>query len=108
MTNPLKSLSLQELWELFPIVLSPHQPQWAELAHEEIGTLSELLAGFSPILNHIGSTAIPDIQAKPIIDILMEVPAEAKRGNSEDIGRCRLYLHGGFRNAAEFQQRIYT
>ena len=79
MANLLKSLSLQELWALFPIVLSPHQPQWAEWAQEEIGTLSELLVEFSPILNHIGSTAIPDIQAKPIIDILVEVPAEVKR-----------------------------
>ena len=35
MISPLKSLSLQELWELFPIVLSPHQPQWAEWAREE-------------------------------------------------------------------------
>ena len=35
MTNPLKSMSLQELWELFPIVLLPHQPQWAEWAREE-------------------------------------------------------------------------
>ena len=88
MTNPLKSMSLQELWELFPIVLSPHQPQWAEWAEwarEEIGTLSELLTEFSPILNHIGSTAIPDIQVKPIIDILMEVPAEAKRTEIQKI-----------------------
>ena len=66
-------------------MLLPHQPQWAEWAHEEIGTLSELLAGFSPILNHIGSTAIPDIQAKPIIDILVEVPAEAERAEIQKI-----------------------
>ena len=85
MANPLKSLSLQELWELFPIVLSPHQPQWAEWAQEEIGTLSELLTEFSPILNHIGSTAIPDIQAKPIIDSLVEVPAEAKHAEIQKI-----------------------
>lgn len=83
--NPLKSMSLQELWALFPIVLSPHQPQWADWAREEIATLSGLLAGFSPILNHIGSTAIPDIQAKPIIDILAEVPAEAERTEIQKI-----------------------
>ena len=85
MANPLKSMSLQELWVLFPIVLSPHQPQWADWAREEIATLSGLLAGFSPILNHIGSTAIPNIQAKPIIDILVEVPAEAERAEIQKI-----------------------
>ena len=31
---------------------------------------------YSPIINHIGSTAIPDIQAKPIVDILVEVSPE--------------------------------
>ncbi len=79
MNSPLKELSLQELWALFPIVLSPHQPQWEEWAQEEIDTLSGLLADFSPVFHHIGSTAVPNILAKPIIDILVEIPAEVDR-----------------------------
>lgn len=71
--NPLQNLTLTELWELFPIVLSPHNPQWPEWAKEENDALSAVLSAHTPIINHIGSTAIPDIQAKPIIDILVEI-----------------------------------
>lgn len=64
---------MTELWELFPIVLSPYNPQWPEWAKEEINALSGLLSAYTPIISHIGSTAIPNIQAKPIIDILVEI-----------------------------------
>ncbi len=66
-------MTLEELWQLFPIVLTPHQPQWKDWAHEEIMKLSGLLKEYAPIINHIGSTAIPGIQAKPTIDILVEI-----------------------------------
>lgn len=70
-------MTLKELWQLFPIVLTPHQPQWKEWAREEIEQLSLILSDCSPVINHIGSTAIPAIWAKPIIDILVEVPEDA-------------------------------
>ncbi len=62
----LKNMTLEELWELFPIVLSPHNPQWSVWAEEEMRLLSSFLAQYNPIISHIGSTAIPEIQAKPI------------------------------------------
>ncbi|RLT76553.1 GrpB family protein [bacterium J10(2018)] len=71
-----KDMTLEELWILFPIVLTPHQPQWADRAQEEIEALSEILTGYAPVISHIGSTAIPCIQAKPIIDILVEIAPE--------------------------------
>jgi len=66
-------MTLAELWELFPIVLTAHNPQWSVWAEEEVRLLSSLLVKYHPIISHIGSTAIPDIQAKPIVDILVEV-----------------------------------
>ncbi|MDE6514002.1 MAG: GrpB family protein [Muribaculaceae bacterium] len=69
----LKAMTLEELWELFPIVLAEHSPMWAEWAREEIDFLSGLLSPCSPVINHIGSTAITNIKAKPIVDILVEV-----------------------------------
>lgn len=66
-------MTLEELWELFPVVLVPHDPRWEEWACSEIGYLSEILSDFCPRISHVGSTAIPDIWAKPIIDILIEV-----------------------------------
>lgn len=75
----LMDMTLEELWELFPIVLSPHQPQWKKWAEDEMRSVSKVLAAYSPILNHVGSTAIPSIQAKPIIDILVELPPDFDR-----------------------------
>lgn len=69
-------MTLEELWELFPIVLTPHNTNWREWAHEEIMELSTLLEDYNPIINHVGSTAIPDIQAKPVIDILVEINSD--------------------------------
>lgn len=72
----LAEMTLEELWELFPIVLSPHQPRWEKWAANEISLLSVLLADHSPVINHIGSTAVAGIMAKPIVDILVELPSE--------------------------------
>ncbi|MDE6497475.1 MAG: GrpB family protein [Muribaculaceae bacterium] len=73
----LKDLTLEELWELFPIVLSPHRSEWIAWAREEIGILAALLHEYSPRIHHIGSTAIPGIMAKPTVDILVETGARA-------------------------------
>ena len=72
-TKGLKDMSMEELWELFPIVLTSHNNQWCEWAKEEMQFLSSLLSLFQPVIHHIGSTAIPEIKAKPIVDILVEV-----------------------------------
>ncbi len=83
-------MTLQELWELFPIVLTPHQPHWKEWAITEIEHIAKLLGGYSPTITHIGSTAVPDIMAKPIVDILVEIPIgyhlTAVRGTMEEAG----------------------
>ncbi|MBD5298434.1 MAG: GrpB family protein [Bacteroides sp.] len=74
----LKDMTLEELWELFPIVLSPHNSKWASWADDEIRLLSTLLEEYAPVINHIGSTAIPDIKAKPIVDILVEIAPDVR------------------------------
>lgn len=85
MGKRLEDMSLQELWELFPIFLKPHNPEWKKWAKEEICALTRLLNHFSPSINHIGSTAISGIQAKPIVDILVEVPLECEYSQIREI-----------------------
>lgn len=75
----LEDMTLEELWRLFPIELVKHDPDWEEWAREEIELLSELLGDNILTITHIGSTAIPAIMAKPIIDLLVEIPADADR-----------------------------
>lgn len=72
----LEDMSLEELWALFPIVLAAPDPHWPEQAADEISCLHKSLGLPLSAFSHIGSTAIKDIMAKPIIDILIE--AECK------------------------------
>lgn len=72
-SKKLEDMTLEELWELFPVVLMPHQFHWKEWAEEEICSLEKTLSAYSPVCHHIGSSAIPGICAKPIIDILIEI-----------------------------------
>ena len=90
--NQLQDLTLAELWELFPIVLTAHNPQWSVWAEEEMRLLSSLLVKYHPIISHIGSTAIPDIQAKPIVDILVEISPDIEWQSITDIFERNGYI----------------
>lgn len=83
---------MQELWTLFPIILTPHNPQWKVWADEEIESLSGILASFSPQISHIGSTAVPGISAKPIVDILVEVSPESDWNEISNIMETSGYI----------------
>lgn len=87
-------MTQEELWELFPIALSPHNPQWSVWAEEEMRSLSALFVKYHPIISPIGSTAIPDIQAKPIVDILVEISPDIEWQSIKDIYTCRLCRQG--------------
>lgn len=100
MGKRLSEMSLEELWQLFPIILTEHQPCWAGWYNEE----EILLRGVLPQavrISHIGSTAIPAIWAKPIIDILVEMP------EGSDLPACReILVHHGYRCMAQGEKRI--
>ena len=76
MRKKLSEMSLEELWQLFPIVLTRHHDCWEKWYLEEETLLKNNLPQVERI-SHIGSTAIPAIWAKPIIDILVEVPKKS-------------------------------
>lgn len=58
----LQAMSLQELWELFPISLVAPKPEWAQRYQNMERPLHELLADVGDIcISHIGSTAIKGI-----------------------------------------------
>lgn len=73
----LSELTLQELWMLFPVILSDHKDYWADWYREETELLQNALSGIERI-SHIGSTAVNGICAKPTIDILAEIPARGR------------------------------
>ncbi|MCH5210203.1 MAG: GrpB family protein [Oscillospiraceae bacterium] len=72
MSKKLSEMTLEELWQLFPIILEEHKICWADWFEEEAVTLRNILPQNARI-SHIGSTAVPEIWAKPIVDILVEI-----------------------------------
>lgn len=59
---------------MFPIVLSAHKTDWDDWYIEEEKRILGFLKMQGVRISHIGSTAIPAIWAKPIVDILLEIP----------------------------------
>jgi GrpB-like predicted nucleotidyltransferase (UPF0157 family) len=62
-------------------IVVPYNPQWPGFFQKEAEKLASILGAEAGSIHHIGSTAIPDIHAKPIIDILIEV-ADIKKVDS--------------------------
>ena len=88
MAKKLSDMTLEELWQLFPILLTPHQACWKDWYQEEETLLKTALPD-GVKFHHIGSTSLTEIWAKPIVDILVEVPAGVPlTAYQEAIGRC--------------------
>jgi GrpB-like predicted nucleotidyltransferase (UPF0157 family) len=58
------------------IIISDYDPFWTELFREEKHRLHSLLDHFSPVIEHIGSTAVLNLGAKPVIDIMIGIDHE--------------------------------
>ena len=70
----LSEMSLNELWELFPIFLVEHNDKWDAFYSEMEAKLQYILPKHSiKRISHIGSTAVPGIWAKDIVDVLVEI-----------------------------------
>lgn len=102
MAKALEDMSLEELWQLFPIFLEEYNKDWAAWYVEE----SRRIVNFLPEnqlykMHHIGSTSIEGIWAKPIIDLLLEIP------RSEDMGSIkRELLEHGYLLMSESEGRM--
>ena len=51
--------------------LEPHNPAWLQAFQKEQARLALALGCCARGIEHIGSTAVPDLMAKPVLDILL-------------------------------------
>jgi len=65
------------------VELLPHDPGWSHLANAEARLLMGVLGPNLRIVHHIGSTAIPSIRAKPILDLVPVV------SNLAELDKCQ-------------------
>ncbi len=102
MSKELSQMSLEELWDLFPIALVAHNDKW-ELFYSEIEVeLKSILSGCRiERISHIGSTAISGIWAKDIVDVLIEVSEDSDIENT-----AKMIENNGFIRMSESAGRI--
>lgn len=56
------------------VVLAEPDPAWAATAAGLVSGIREALGPTVMLVEHVGSTAVPDLPAKPLIDLLLLVP----------------------------------
>jgi len=91
-----------------PVIIIPYDPRWPVQFEEEKARLLADIGAYVLSIEHIGSTAVPGLAAKPVIDILIGVrslanaplfipPLEARGyeyvAQYEDEMPFRRYLH---------------
>ena len=60
-----------------PITLAEYDPEWPVLFDREAARIRMVLGDTAVRVEHVGSTSVPGLAAKPIIDILLAVPDSA-------------------------------
>ena len=56
-----------------PVVVVPYSNAWPQRFETERALLAQIFAGSSCFIEHVGSTSVPDLAAKPIIDIMLGI-----------------------------------
>jgi GrpB-like predicted nucleotidyltransferase (UPF0157 family) len=68
---------------------------WPGTFDQEAGRLRAALADVEVALEHIGSTAVPGLGAKPIVDVMLGVPARVQSEVVARVLRLGYVDHGG-------------
>lgn len=63
------------------VELHPHNPGWPARYDDEASRISAVLGDRVLLLAHVGSTAVPGLAAKPIIDVVLAVNDSADEDN---------------------------
>ena len=63
----------EKLSEMFPVKLEHHDPAWKDCYLAEADFLQSVFGDTIVRINHIGSTSVPGLIAKPTVDILLEI-----------------------------------
>jgi GrpB-like predicted nucleotidyltransferase (UPF0157 family) len=101
-------MSAQDLDEM--VTLCPHNPLWFDEASRLVSRIAKDLCDLGVKVEHIGSTAVPGLEAKPIIDLIAgltdqrSIDEAARRlsaigwqdlGEAGVIGRRYMRIRGG-------------
>jgi len=83
------------------VLLVPYDPDWPRRFEEEHRVLAEVFAETGAVIEHIGSTAVPGLGSKPVIDVMVGVPALAV---AEE--RIRALESAGYEYVQEYETQL--
>lgn len=76
--DELRAITVGELERLDgPVVLCAYDPAWPELFAREERRIGSALGARALRIEHVGSTSVPGLAAKPIVDVVLQVAASA-------------------------------
>jgi GrpB-like predicted nucleotidyltransferase (UPF0157 family) len=64
-----------------PIVVRDYDPAWPELFEREAARIRATLGARVRLLEHAGSTSVPGLAAKPVVDVVLAVPDSSNEGS---------------------------
>ncbi|MDB2415472.1 GNAT family N-acetyltransferase [Rickettsiales bacterium] len=73
------------------ITIAPYNPDWPKIFEKEADALRKIFGNLIVEIHHIGSTSIPNMSAKPVIDILPAVKEIRKVDSYDDAMRSAGY-----------------
>ena len=74
----IRAATIGEPWRADgPIHLAEYDPEWPALYEREAARIQSILGDRVRLLEHAGSTSVPGLSAKPVIDIVLAVPDSA-------------------------------
>ena len=82
------------------MVVEDWQPEWARRFDRIQGHLLPALAGVTARVEHVGSTSVPGLAAKPIIDVDIVIPSEAQLAAAIEALAALGYTHEGEKGIA--------
>jgi GrpB-like predicted nucleotidyltransferase (UPF0157 family) len=89
-----------------PIELRDYDPEWPRLYAREEERIRSILGDRVRRIEHVGSTSVPGLPAKPIVDIVLEVP-----DSSDEAGYAADLEAGGYplriRERDWFEHRVF-
>lgn len=98
-----------------PVELREHSPAWAPFAERWIADIRRALQPLEVRVEHVGSTAVPGLVAKPVVDLMVCVPdvddEDAFRPGLESLGlvlRAREPGHRFFRPPAGHPRTVHV
>lgn len=77
------------------IVVLDYDPDWARRFEALKATLEPVLSKLEHRIEHVGSTSVPGLAAKPIIDMVVIVPSQAEISSAIEQLASLGYVHRG-------------